>query len=264
MNDVGRLATRAASLTLYSAAASLCTQACAGILGVDEYESVASVLCTCPGPDGIEGCPTRVEAALAGASPDVRESWLKNFQTHGCDVDCDEAIACFDVAPTCTPLGGDCTETIECCGAGFPEEGFQPTFCDGAGRCVRDGETCRRSFEVCSKDTECCGHGALTAEGAPVGRCDLTTFENPSCVEMCDPDAPIGCPGCCASLAFSNGSGGAASLNICVDAGVPEAPMLTCDKVCQKADDCDPGVPCTFIDLSPDASIRICSDGPVP
>jgi hypothetical protein len=258
---VGRIALRATSSALYSAVVLLTTHGCASLLGVDDYQSVASVLCSCPGPDQVIPCSERVEAALSGASVEVRETWFKNFQTHGCDLDCSEAKACFDAAPTCTPIGDPCTVTLECCGAESPEEGFYPSYCDGVGRCVQDTESCRRSFEICSEDRECCGNVAKINETIAAGTCDTTNFDQTNCIELCDPDDPAGCPGCCASINFTTPGGQAKSLNICVDAGIPGLPALTCDKVCQNKTECPSGQQCTFVPLPGDSAIRLCSDG---
>lgn len=92
---------------------------CVDVLGLDEYESAAEVLCVCDQdvPQFEGRCIEVLAERLASASPERREDFLALF-AESCADSCDRAAACYQHDVLCSAEGEACKEDRECCGPG--------------------------------------------------------------------------------------------------------------------------------------------------
>lgn len=162
---------------------------CVGVLGLDDYGAIEDELCVCAELDsiGAERCRERVESALAD-DPEARREWLANFDERGCGTSCDEARACFDKAPVCTPSGRTCTASEECCGSSAGDEGCCSDS-DGDGTCCASCMACAEAAQSPTPVALCAG----TQNDASLAQCLCAAADNDICSDECQSacDDPI-------------------------------------------------------------------------
>ncbi len=203
-----------------------------------EPESIVEALCLCetevplfPATEG--GCEAYVEKRLA-EDPDVTAAWITRFGAEQCD-DCELVGACTSVAPLCREVGETCSplRNETCCGfdPADPEAIYCFTDVSGESKCVAKDPECLPTGEQCSPDDEasgCCG-GCLTPNPqALFGKC----------VDLCQVDNDVACPGCCARVE----TGGVTS-GFCIDVTFDD--LNLCEELsCSDEDGCPIGTAC--------------------
>jgi hypothetical protein len=176
-----------------------------------EPESIVEALCLCEDevplfPEEEGSCKDYVTSRLA-LDPSLTDAWIDRFGEQKCD-SCDKSGACTSVAPLCREVGETCSplRNDTCCGfdPADPEAVYCFTAVDGSSSCIARNPECLPTGTQCSPDEEgaCCG-GCLTPNPqALFGQC----------VDVCQVDNDIACPGCCARIE----SGGVTS-GVCID-----------------------------------------------
>lgn len=144
------------------AAASLLIAACADVIGATDYRDAVVGLCgDCK--DALPDCTKRLTQSLATSKDSDVADWLGTYVELGCDnVACNSptVLECFYSAPgVCTPLGGACAKSAECCKFDFDDAR------KGSG-CCADGD---------SGDGKCCDACLTCAEAIGVQMPDVST-----------------------------------------------------------------------------------------
>lgn len=176
-----------------------------------------------------DACTAYVDQALRRGTTSSIARWLDTFGKASCDscVSPNQPL-CLLTPPVCKELGAACDQSRpECCGlvdksavclagtcqrckkdgdpcmssdecCGYPYDGntngYSPPYCSPKGVCTRESPTCKKTGEKCVDASECCGSES-----------DLAACNNGVCYEKCNRKAPVNCPGCCTSTAFSAG-----------------------------------------------------------
>lgn len=155
----------------------LCAVGCAGLLGVDDYQSSPEVLCElldrCFEGESTSACRGEVDAALDNASPDVRAYWLSRFLDLSCAKQCSSARRCLDLPPLCLGGAEGCDRREDCCGFLTGKADCLPTAgaqteqcCRPRGVACNDGSPCCDG-SVCNATTGTCGGVVCLDTGAP-------------------------------------------------------------------------------------------------
>jgi hypothetical protein len=226
---------RAARGAVALAAVAAMAISCAEVIGVpSETKSIAEDFCKCAGDESMddawpgETCIAHVEGRLSTAEPEVLAAWLDTYTENDCGSCTNTAgrQACKSAAPICAAVGASCKNTAFCCTPPGEE-----VYCGDQFVCVSENN-CTPPFAKCDPAApNCCGQAGFK------GGCFGDTPEESICLESCNPDDPVNCPGCCAF--FGQPSSAGESRSLCV-------PDQDCGGVCDPShgDDCAPGYVC--------------------
>jgi hypothetical protein len=235
---------------------------CASLLDVDGYESSPETLCDlldrCFDGEDLSACRSEVDAALDGATPEVRAKWLASFLDLSCAKQCTGARRCLDLDPLCLGANATCDRTEDCCGFLTGQAECQaltvtPTGQDPVQQCCRPlgvacdagapccaglecdtltgtcgGVQCKFIDELCSDNAECCTkvcNRGSNGDGKCGPLCGPSGFS-------CGADTP-----CCEGLLCDSGT---CRVPVCVPNGAPCDPQSStkpcCEGQCQPLD----------------------------
>jgi len=159
---------------------------CVGVLGLNDYGPIEDQLCVCPALEstmGAQRCRDRVQSSLA-EEPAEAQAWLEQFDEKGCGSSCDEAHACFDHAPVCTPMDQVCETSTECCGSSGAEGAGCCAEASGSGRCCTSCVPCAAAVESNSPQTLCAGEND---NNRPFAKCVCDKANDGVCTDVCQP-----------------------------------------------------------------------------
>ena len=214
------------------ALASLVASTCTNILSLDtEFTGAAETLCKCdaftdpdnpfwPDVEGSAGCIDYIQTKLVGAGA---TDWVALYDERGCD-SCENASRCVSQPPICIPTGEPCVgaslaSDASCCG-------YDP---DNVTVCSTNAPGCKKPLESCEADTDCCGGDAGLAFCIP----ETDAADSPTlCLNFCELNDPVQCPGCCARIAPTKCDPENA---VCFNF---ENPPLACEDLCTNLGDC--------------------------
>ena len=225
--------------------------ACTDILALNaEFTSAAETLCKCdaftdsekpfwPDVSGSDGCVEYIEGRLENGDS---KAWLKLYQTSDCD-SCENASLCVAAAPVCIPTGEPCNgESIasdaSCCG--YDPEQVTNSYCGPSNVCSTNAPGCKVPFDECAEDIDCCGGDAGLAFCIPeTEEPDSKTL----CLNVCELDDPVQCPGCCARIKPKTGE---PEYGVCFNF---EGPLRECEELCLSGSDCGLDALCSPIEF---------------
>ncbi|MBL8743669.1 MAG: hypothetical protein JNK04_21315, partial [Myxococcales bacterium] len=214
--------------------------ACTPLLSLDvEFKGVAETLCKCdaftdpespfwPEAEGSEGCIAYLQARLG---EEGAEEWLDAFQELGCD-SCENASLCVSLPPVCIPTGEPCVGTslasdASCCG--YDPENVTESYCGPSNVCSKNAPGCKAPLEECEEDIDCCGGDGGLAFCIP-------ETEDPEsrtvCLNVCELDDPVQCPGCCARIQPKSEE---PEYGVCFNFDMP---LKACEELCVNLGDC--------------------------
>lgn len=222
------------------ALASLVASTCTNILSLDtEFTGAAETLCKCdaftdpdnpfwPDVEGSAGCIDYIQTKLVGAGA---TDWVALYDERGCD-SCENASRCVSQPPICIPTGEPCVgaslaSDASCCG--YDPDNVTQSYCGPSNVCSTNAPGCKKPLESCEADTDCCGGDAGLAFCIP----ETDAADSPTlCLNFCELNDPVQCPGCCARIAPTNGD---PEYGVCFNF---ENPPLACEDLCTNLGDC--------------------------
>ncbi len=162
----------AAAITLLFTAGVLAASSCRSVIGADDFEDSAAVLCDklehCYAGRSLGACGDHVSSGLEGSEAELRADWLRQFSDRACLESCSSARRCLDIRPVC--LSDSCVVKEDCCG-----------FVGGRSDCnTQTGTCCRPRGNSCVDDADCCpGAGTCNAVTGTCGGVVCTSAGNP-------------------------------------------------------------------------------------